>query len=132
MVIFVDSSALLALVDQADRYYEAAMSTWRNLLTQDEDLVVNNYVLVESMALAQRRIGLEAVHILQDSIVPFLDIEWVDEDMHQASVMRVLSSNRRQLSLVDCSSFETMRRLGLDTVFTIDAHFREQGFNIIP
>jgi predicted nucleic acid-binding protein len=132
MVIFVDSSALLALVDQADRYYEAAMSTWRNLLTQDEDLVVNNYVLVESMALAQRRIGLEAVHILQDSIVPFLDIEWVDEDMHQASVMRVLSSNRRQLSLVDCSSFETMRRLGLDTVFTFDAHFREQGFNIIP
>ncbi|MFZ5880666.1 MAG: type II toxin-antitoxin system VapC family toxin [Chloroflexota bacterium] len=132
MVIFVDSSALLALVDQADRYYEAAMSTWRDLLTQDEDLVVNNYVLVESMALAQRRIGLEAVHILQDSIVPFLDIEWVDEDMHQASVKRVLSSNRRQLSLVDCSSFETMRRLGLDTVFTFDAHFREQGFNIIP
>lgn len=132
MVIFVDSSALLALVDQTDRYYEAAMSSWRNLLTRNEDLVVNNYVLVESMALAQRRIGLEAVHILQDSIVPFLDIEWMDEYMHQASIKRVLSSNRRQLSLVDCSSFETMRRLGLDTVFTFDAHFREQGFNIIP
>lgn len=47
-------------------------------------------------------------------------------------MQNVLTANRRQLSLVDCSAFETMRRLDIETVFTFDEHFREQGFNVIP
>lgn len=61
-----------------------------------------------------------------------LTIEWVDEAQHQTIVQTVLTTNRRQLSLVDCASFETMRRLGIETVFTSDSHFREWGFDVIP
>ena len=31
-----------------------------------------------------------------------------------------------------CVSFEMMRLLGLDTAFTFDAHFADQGFRCIP
>jgi predicted nucleic acid-binding protein len=44
----------------------------------------------------------------------------------------LLSINRRQLSFVDCTAFQTMRRLGIETAFTFDSHFREEGFNTIP
>ena len=39
---------------------------------------------------------------------------------------------RRQLSLVDCASFDIMRRLGLRDVFAFDPHFAEQGFRCLP
>ena len=132
MVIFVDTSALLALIDINDQFYSQAMSTWQKLLDSNDSLVTNNYVLVESISLAQRRIGMDAVQILQSEIAPFMDVEWFDADLHQSAMQRVLATNRRSLSLVDCSSFETMKRLGLKTVFTFDEHFRGQGFEVIP
>jgi len=95
-------------------------------------MLTNNYVIVESMAIAQKRFGIEKVRDFQKNLLPFLEIQWVDEEGHKFAVDHVLSANRRQLSLVDCSSFETMRRLGIETVFTFDTHFREEGFEIIP
>ena len=44
--------------------------------------------------------------------------------MHHA-VAALLAANCRQLSLVDCTSFQAMRQLGIATVFTFDAHFVE-------
>ena len=132
MVIFVDTSALLALVDINDQFNSRAFSSWQQLLTDGESLVTNNYVLVESISLAQRRVGLDAVRIIQEHIAPYIDVDWLDEDLHRAAVERVLSANRRSLSLVDCSSFDTLLRLGLQTVFTFDGHFSEQGFHVIP
>ncbi len=44
----------------------------------------------------------------------------------------LLIAARRQLSLVDCASFDAMRRLGITTVFTFDKHFAEQGFAQVP
>jgi predicted nucleic acid-binding protein len=74
---------------------------------------------------------LVAVKAFEDNIVPYLNVEWVDENLHQAGVAALLTANRRQLSLVDCISFETARRLSLDTVFAFDQHFVEQGFTCL-
>ena len=52
--------------------------------------------------------------------------------IHRAAVAAVLASARRNLSLVDCASFEVMRRRGLRTAFTLDRHFAEQGFAVVP
>jgi predicted nucleic acid-binding protein len=45
---------------------------------------------------------------------------------------RFLTAHRRGLSLVDCTTFEVMRNLGLTRAFTLDPHFAEQGFEVIP
>ena len=44
----------------------------------------------------------------------------------------LLTANRRQLSLVDCISFEMMRRLEIKTAFTHDRDFAERGFECLP
>jgi predicted nucleic acid-binding protein len=77
-------------------------------------------------------LGLEAVRTLQEDIVPLLRIEWIDAQSHASGVAALLIAARRQLSLVDCASFDAMRRLGITTAFTFDRHFLEQGFNKIP
>ena len=131
-MIFVDTSAFLAMLSAGDLNHQRASLCWRNLLEERQALFTDNYVIVESLALIQKRLGLEKVRQFQENIMSLLEIEWVIEPQHNTAIDTVLTTNRRNLSLVDCVSFETMRRLGIETIFTFDEHFREQGFSIIP
>lgn len=130
--IFVDTSAIYALLSGDETESGKAVSVWEAMLDQGDRLVTNNYVLGEAMTLLQSRIGFAPVHAFRANILPFLQVEWIDEKKHSRIVERLLNANRRQLSLVDCSSFETMRQAGITRAFTLDEHFREQGFTVIP
>ncbi len=131
--LFVDTSALYALLDAQDRYHPAAARVWRELL-KDETLmlITSNYVVLETVALVQHRLGLEAVRVLQDDVLPVLTVVWVDRRLHESALTALLAAGKRHRSLVDWTSFELMRRHGLDVVFTFDRDFDEQGFRRIP
>ncbi|GIK38725.1 MAG: DNA-binding protein [Chloroflexota bacterium] len=131
MRVFVDTSAIMAILHHNDKNHAPAKQGWERLINQDAILICTNYILLETCSLLQNRVGLVAVKAFEDSIVPLLNIEWVDEALHQAGVAVLLTANRRHLSLVDCISFETTRRLGLDAVFAFDQHFVEQGFTCL-
>jgi predicted nucleic acid-binding protein len=47
-------------------------------------------------------------------------------------VAALLTANRRELSLVDCVSFEVMRRRDITSAFAIDTDFSKQGFTVVP
>jgi predicted nucleic acid-binding protein len=130
-MIYVDTVALLAIVDIKDTHHKVAKEFWGQQVLV-ADFQTNNYVVVEAIALFQNRLGLEAVKILVNEFLPVIAVDWLSIDQHELAINSVLIANRRNLSLVDCSSFETMRRLGIKTVFTFDEHFRELGFNVIP
>ena len=132
MSVFVDTSAFFAVLDADDENHDRARQVWEDLLTQEAVLVCSNYVLVETLALVQHRLGLPAVRTFQEDIMPVLNVEWVDETIHQVGIASVLAAARRGLSLVDCVSFEIMRRLGIKTAFVFDHHFDEQGFECLP
>ena len=132
MSAFVDTSAFFAVLDADDGNHDRARQVWEDLLTQEAVLVCSNYVLVETLALVQRRLGLPAVRTFQEDIMPVLNVEWVDETIHQVGIASVLAAARRGLSLVDCVSFEIMRRLGIKTAFAFEHHFEEQGFECLP
>ena len=132
MSVFVDTSAFFAVLDADDENHNAAKQVWEDLLTQEVALVCSNYVLVETLALLQRRLGIPAVRTFQEDIMPVLRVEWVDEAIHQVGIASVLAAARKELSLVDCVSFEIMRRLGTKTAFVFDHHFEEQGFECLP
>jgi predicted nucleic acid-binding protein len=129
---FVDTSAFLALLDADQPEHAAAASVWRTLLQDDEPLLTNSYVLVETYALVQRRLGIEAVRVFARDFAPLVEVDWIDAELHGAGLAALLTANRRQLSLVDCMSFEVMRRRGLARAFALDADFVEQGFDVVP
>ncbi len=132
MSIFVDTSAFYAILDADDENHGRAKRLWIDLVLQKAHLVCSNYVLVETFALVQHRLGLQAIRTFQVDVLPLLQTEWVGEVDHQAGVTAVLTAARRRLSLVDCVSFEIMRQWGMKQVFTFDLHFAEQGFMCIP
>lgn len=132
MRIFIDTSAIYALLDRDDIEHKKAKKIWIDLLRSENILITSNYVLVESFALIQNRLGIEAVRGFQEDIIPLVNIEWVNAETHKSGLSALLSATRRKLSLVDCVSFEIMRTLGIKTVFAFDPHFAEQGFQCIP
>lgn len=131
MKVFVDTSAVLAVLNADDMNHSPAKAAWEGLLGSDTDLVTHNYILVETSALVHRRLGLEALRIFEDDIVPVLDIVWVTPEVHEAAVGAHLLAAKRSLSLVDCVSFEVMRRAGLRSAFAFDAHFGEFGYELV-
>src|SRR3990170_8810823 len=128
MSVFIDTSAFLAILNHADQNHVSAKAFWTELIQNEERIICTNYILVESFALIQHRLGMAAVRAYQRSVVPILEVAWLEPEDHRAAVSLVLTANRWDLSLVDCASFDTMRRLAIETAFTFDPHFSEQGF----
>lgn len=132
MRTFIDTSAFFALLDRDDANHKNARAVWAQILNPDHTLVTSNYVLVETFALLQNRLGLSAIRGFQEDILPLINIEFVNAGTHRTGIAALLSASRRNLSFVDCVSFEVMRSQGIRSAFTFDAHFKEQGFTVIP
>ncbi|MFN8494831.1 MAG: PIN domain-containing protein [Caldilineaceae bacterium] len=131
MNIFIDTSAILAILNPNDVNHRAASQIWTRLVIEKVPMTTTNYVLLESFALVQNRVGLTAIRALQDGMVPLLQLIWVNPEFHQAAVTGLLIANQRALSLVDCTSFEAVRRFALTACFAFDRHFTEQGFRCL-
>ncbi|MGB9775515.1 MAG: type II toxin-antitoxin system VapC family toxin [Anaerolineae bacterium] len=132
MRIFVDTSALLAVIDRDDRFHPSAFRFWEQQLSGPVAFLTSNYVVLEATALIQNRLGMDAVSLLHQEILPVIRLEWIDPPVHQRAVAALLAARRRDVSLVDYTSFELMRQLGIRAAFTFDHHFAEQGFEALP
>jgi predicted nucleic acid-binding protein len=132
MNIFIDTSAFLAVLNANDRFHLPARNAWSDIITSGSTLFTSNYVILETTALLQHRFGIEALRLFESELLPVVEIAWVDEATHKQGMSTLLAANRRDLSLVDCTSFEMMRHRDMDRTFTFDPHFSEQGFEVIP
>ena len=129
--VFVDTSAVLALLNPSDESHEPARRVFEKLQTRDAALLTTSFVLVEVYALLGRRMGLAAVEAFRSDFAPLLEVVWVGADMHEAGLDLLLERRVRDLSLVDAVSFLVMRQRRLDEVFAFDRHFRDEGFTLL-
>jgi predicted nucleic acid-binding protein len=126
MKIFVDTSALFALLDEDDLHHAEAGLIYRGLLGA-ADLVTSNYIHVEAEQLVRRRLGARAAVRLLDDLLPPIETVWIDEPTHRTAVaaQRAAASSA---SLVDQASFVVMRAAAIEVAFAFDADFEAEGF----
>ena len=130
MRVFADTSGLFALLVRDDCMHVRARENFTFFARNRTALLTSSFVLVETIALLQRRVGLAAVHSLQSRILPLLEILWVDDRWYARALQRQFATNSRDISLVDCLSFEIMESKDIRCAFTFDRHFTENGFEI--
>jgi predicted nucleic acid-binding protein len=130
MNIFADTSGLFALLVKNDYMHIRARENFNYFAGQSVQLVTSSFILVETIALLQRRIGLAPIHDFNTKILPLLEVIWVDDKWHIRAMQRLFAQNNRDLSLVDCLSFEIMDSLEIKYAFAFDKHFEENGFTI--
>jgi uncharacterized protein len=129
--VFVDTSAILALLSADDAHHRAAKRAFEALAGEEAGLVTTSYVLVETYALLGRRFGRDAGRRFREEFAPLLGIVWVDEDLHEAGLDLLSSSQARDVSLVDAVSFAAMRGRRMERAFAYDKHFAKAGFTTL-
>ena len=129
--VFVDTSAFYALMDRSDKNHAEAASLWTSLIENKTSLLTTSYVVIETVALLQNRLGFEAASLWYQDILGIVEVWWIDESLHRSAFELWFGLSQRQLSLVDCASFVTMRRYQGAKTFCFDRHFAAQGFDVI-
>lgn len=130
--VFVDTSALYAMLDVADASHPVAARRWTALLDvlqlDPTAALTHSGVLTESAALIQRRLGMRALRGLLEVLLPSLEIVWIDAELHRLASTALLAAGHRRLSLVDWTSFTVMRERSITHAFAFDDDFERQGF----
>ena len=136
MSLFVDTSIWHAAADSSDR----SNARSKPILKSGETLVTSDHVLVETWTLLHHKLErkaaegfweglrsgialIEAVTLADLEVAWDIGVSWHDQDF----------------PLVDRTSFAVMRRLGIDRVASLDAHFavfrfgpkRRQSFHVV-
>ena len=126
--VFIDTSAFLAVLDKGDRCHADSLKKWTHLAETRAETWTTDYVRLESWSLIQRRLGPQAVMAFQDDWLPLCKIHPVGTDGFERAVAQWRIAQRRNLSLVDLTSFDAMRQLAIRTALAFDGHFREMGY----
>jgi uncharacterized protein len=126
--VFVDTSAVFALLDAGDSNHERALRATESLL--GEELVTHSYVVVELVSLVRRRLGADAAARLIDDILPALEIADVDASLRSRALAAFRAAAGSDVSLVDRTSFEFMRQRGIRRVWAVDSDFATEGFEL--
>ena len=131
-MIFADTGALFAAFVPNDPDHGAA-DAW--LAANREPLLTTDYVVDELLTLLKMRGEFQrALHLgpklLGEEVI---QMEWVlPVDLQRAwDVFR--SYHDKEWSFTDCVSRVVMERLGVQTAFAFDKHFRQFGtVNVVP
>jgi len=70
--VFIDTSAFISLIDRDERNHVAARRTWVILVEQNTPLYCTSYVLSETAALIQNRLGMDQLRAFHENVFPFL------------------------------------------------------------
>lgn len=129
--VFVDTSAIYAVLDPHDRQNFTAGEILVDLITSGSTMVTHSAVIHECSALVQRRLGMAERRDLHGRLLPLFDIEWVDAAISDRAVGALMAADRRDASLVDWTSFEVMRRRAIRIAFAFHDDFVAQGIDVL-
>jgi uncharacterized protein len=132
----VDTSAWYAAADRKDRSNGRA----KHLLSEGDALITSDHILVESWWLISSRLGRPAaIRFWEGLRAGVAAIEVVGSADLEAAWAIASAFPDQDFSIVDCTSFAVMQRLGLRRVVTFDDDFaifrfgrdRRQAFEVL-
>ena len=127
-MIFLDTSGIYALTDNTDTMHAEALRMYDAAVERGEGIIIHSYVLVESAALIQSRIGSRVSLAFLNDAETFTVI-WVDRALHDSAVCYLRTQGSSALSLVDAVSFQVMTDMGITKYLGFDKHFSDAGFS---
>lgn len=128
--VFVDTSALLTLLDRADPRHDRTRAAFAGLA--NAELVTHGYVIAETIAVTRRRFGVRGTATLIDDILPVIALVPIDPSVHGVAQARYRASLPSGTSFVDQVSLGVIEREGITAAFALDPDLARPGVTIVP
>jgi len=133
-VVFVDTSAWIALYIADDQNHDAARAQWEELIDREALLVTTNYVIDEAITTVRAIGGHPLAVKLGEALFTsrILRRLRIDEAL-EAEAWEIFKRYHDQaFSFTDCTSFAAMRAEGIGMAFAFDRDFLILGFQVLP
>lgn len=129
--IFIDSSALFAWSDAPCPQNKPIHDY---LLREHPPLLTTNIVIAETISLITKRIskhaGIQFAAAVDSSHI--IQIIYVDEILTMAALKLYKKYTDKDFDLIDATSFVVCKERKIKQVLTLDKHFAQMGFEILP
>jgi predicted nucleic acid-binding protein len=134
-MIFVDSSAWIAIIDTADNNHSDARAYYLDLIGDRTRLVTSAFVLAETYTNLRYFLGhyraVQFNRLVADSQANgALKILWVEPRSFDAAWKIFEKYSDQEFSFTDCTSFVLMRENKIARAFAFDDDFRIMGFDV--
>ena len=132
--MYVDTAAWVSAADSADISAPLVRQIRDQWLSEGAILVTTDYVVDETLTTIRFRLGLDAAEAWWRQIEGStrLRIESVGEARRERARSLFFGYRDKDVSFTDCCSFVVMRDLRIRRVLTLDHHFRQMGFEVVP
>ena len=129
-MVFVDISAWFSVTVPNDPNFQSAIDF---LAKNREPLVTTDYVIDELLTLLKVRGEFERALAIGRELLDLQGtrVEWVRLDDIRAAWLTFERFRDKAWSFTDCVSLAVMNRLGIQTAFAYDVHFRQFGSVIV-
>ena len=127
--VLVDTSAIFALLNPEDDHHRKAVAVNEVLIRRKVALVLPNFLLAESHAIINKRLGAPSARAFLHAALQDYDIERVTlEDEWAAQAILQHPGKTAGVSYFDAVAAALAERLQIHEIFTFDRHFTLLGF----
>jgi len=126
--VFVDTSAIYALIDRDDRNHRAARAGLERLRKRRDEPLITNFILAECHALLLARLGPDIARRWLTTMAWAVERSSADDEDAAREIL--LSHIDKSYSYTDAVSFAVMRRLRIRSALAFDRHFVQFGIEL--
>ena len=134
-MIFVDTGAWIALINQRDQYHRDAVAVFEGLQQQEIRLLTTDYVIDETVTRLRYNTNhtlavefLNRIELLEETEI--LTIAEIDKNIFEQAKALFRQYDSVQLSFTDCTSFVICRANHISEAFAFDRHFQIMGIDL--
>ncbi len=133
MLIYVDTSALIAFVRKRDAFHEKAIQVYQDRLSGGYHFMTTDAVVLEIgnafSTVSKKPFALSIFQLIQQS--PRWQCCPVDDSLLEKSQHLFSQRMDKDWSLTDCMGIVVANEHQIQDIFTADSHFEQAGFTIL-
>ena len=131
-MIFIDTSAFIALTFPLDIFHSQANGWWKK--NEKESFITSNIVIIEALGWIRYKGGKKVAIEVGERMYSGegINIIKVSPEDEKNSWKLFKKLDGKGISMVDCTSFVVMKRLKIKKAFAFDSDFKKAGFEVLP
>jgi len=136
-VVFIDSSAWIAILDESNKNYSLARAYFEKILEQNARVVTNSYMVDETLSYLKSHFSSEFAQkflaIIDDSVLSInLRVDWISRRVRRSALINFLKNSNPKMQVKHFYIYETIKRKRVDLVFSFDEALKYFSFPVMP